>query len=199
MARARSKPEERREVDIVKLKNVRLSFPALFIHEFYEGTDTGKFSATFLIPKANTKLVNAVEKAIEKAINLQWPDTKNRPRTILDTLRDGDNEKYDGYEDCMALKATNTKRVTLLDRGRNPLTVEDEYDLMYAGCYVNASLEFNAGTDSYKKSRVWCNLRGVQFYKDGDRFGGGTPVDTDAEFDDFSDEDEDEDADDLLD
>ena len=52
----------------VMLKNVRLSFPSLFATEVYGGEDTGKFAATFLIPKSDTKTVATIEQACKSAL-----------------------------------------------------------------------------------------------------------------------------------
>lgn len=174
---------------VVKLPGVRLSFANLIEHEMYEGQDTGKFSATFLIPHGDKKTLKAIDRAIEEAIVAKWP-TK-RPKDIILTLKDGDDATYEGYEGNMSLKATRKSRPVLLDRDKSALSTDEAEEKLYSGCYVNASVDFNAGTDSYKKNRVWCNLRGVQFLRDGDRFASGTPVNVDEEFDDFSDDDDD--------
>lgn len=175
------------DADIVKLKNVRLSFPNLFQHEFYQGEDTGKFSATFLIPKTDAAQVKMVTEAIQRAITRKWP-TGKAPGKLELTFRDGDNEGYEGYADHYSLKATKPKQQPkILDKDKTPLTEDDAYEKMYAGMFVNASVEFNAGTDGYGKHRVWCNLRGVQRHADGERFTKMTPV-TDDEFQDYDDE-----------
>lgn len=179
------KPEE----DIVKLRNVRLSFENLFQHETYEGKSTEKYTATFLIPKGSEQDA-AVEQAIERAIARS--STPKKP--FITTYQDGDEKDYDGYEGMMSLKASTKRRPVVIDRDRSPIVEDEAYDLMYSGMYVNASVTFNAGKDSYGKYRVWCNLRGVQRHRDGERFSSGVPVDVENEFDDFSDAD-----DDLLD
>jgi hypothetical protein len=176
---------------VVKLPNVRLSFPSLTEQETYEGKPTGKYSATFLIPKTNKALVKEIEAAMDAAIKLKFP--VKAPKGFILTLKDGDECEYDGYEDHMSLKASRKGRPMLMDSDKEILSPEDADDVLYAGCYVNATVDFNAGKDSYGKYRVWCNLRGVQFRRDGDRFSSGAPV-SDDEFDDFDDDD----ADDLL-
>jgi hypothetical protein len=174
--------------EVVKLPNVRLSFPSLTEFETYEGKPTGKYTATFLINKRDKATLKAVDTAISNAVKLAWP-TK-APKDIILTLRDGDDETYDGYEGMMALKAGRKTRPLLMDADKEMLTPEEANDVIYAGCYVNATVDFNASRDAYGKNRVWCNLRGVQFRKDGDRFASGAPV-SDNEFDDFDDEEDD--------
>ncbi len=177
----------KQEENIIRIKNARLSFHSLFDHEMYEGQDTGKFSATLLFPKGSTNQ-EIVEVAMEEAIVAKWGKKPPPSSKIKTTYRDGDDEKYDGYADNMALKGTNKKRIHLIDPRRNLIELDDLDDWIYNGCYVNATVTFNAGKDSYNNNRVWCNLRAVQFYSHGERFGGGTPVDIDKEFESFDDE-----------
>ena len=91
----------------------------------------------------------------------------------------GDGEPYSGFENAWSLNATNKARPTILDRDKTPLTEADGRP--YSGCYVYALLETWAQDNAYGK-RINCTLRGVQFAKDGDAFGGGTPASED-EFD----------------
>ena len=54
----------------------------------------------------------------------------------------------------------------------------------YAGCYVNAVLEFWAQDNKFGK-RVNATLMGVQFFRDGDAFSGGGAA-SDDDFDDVT-------------
>jgi len=174
---------------IIRLNNVRLSFPSLTEHEKYEGQDTGKYGCTLLMPHA-TQGVMQVEKGISDAIKLKWGKKPPPANKLKTSFRNGDDEKYDGYAGMMALKATNKNRLHLILRDRSPIEPDEVDQILYPGCYVNATISFNAGKDSYNNNRVWCNLRALQFYKRGEKFGGGVPVDIDAEFESFSDEEE---------
>lgn len=179
----------------IKLQNVRLSFPGLFKAEPFQPGDEPKFKATFLIEKGSDN-DKAVQKAISETAALKW--TGGKSAKIVDSIRgnsnrfayqDGDTKTYDGYEGMMALTAKNTKRPLVIDRDRSPV---DEADgIVYAGCYVNASVEVFC----YDKpgQGVSFSLGGVQFVKKGDAFGGGAP----AKEDDFDALDG-ADADDLV-
>lgn len=163
------------------LKNVRLSFPSLWSTESYNGTDTGKYACTFLIEK-DTEQGKAVTKAVKDAMKEVGAKADKTP------LKDGDNVKYDGYAGMWAIKANTKKRPLVLDKDKTPLTEED--GVIYAGCYVNASIEVYSMDGQYGK-RVGCQLNGVQFAKDGESFGGGggnAIDDFDAVEDDSSDE-----------
>lgn len=166
----------------IKLNNVRLSFPSLFQKSSFDGNE-GKYEATFLFPKSDKKMYNMVMEAIEECKvenkNTKVPDDKL-------CIIDGDTKEYDGYEGMWAVKGSNNKRITLLDRDKTQLAEED--GVLYAGCYVNAILEPWSQSNKYGK-RINANLYGVQFVKDGEPFGDGN-VDVTDDFDAFDDEDD---------
>jgi len=166
----------------ISIKNARLSFPSLFKKASFDGNE-GKYEATFLFPKSDTKTYDAVMVAIEEC------KKANKLKVASDKLciKDGDEVEYDGYEGMWAVKASNNKRPTAVNRDRTPLVEADE--VLYAGCYVNAIIEPWGQNNKYGK-RVNANLLGVQFVKDGEPFGdGGTSASTD-DFDDIEDADE---------
>jgi hypothetical protein len=102
-------------------------------------------------------------------------------------LHDGDiKAKYDGYAGNLFINANSNESSppTVVDQARNPLTKASGKP--YPGCYVNASIEFWPQKDHPKGgSRINAQLRGIQFYKDGDSFSAGRPADAD-EFDDVA-------------
>ena len=169
----------------IKLNNVRLSFPSLFKKAQFQGQDT-KFEATFLINKeSQSDLIDKVNAEIDKLLQSKFPNGKV-PKSIKRTcFQDGDEKDYDGYEGVMALKGSSNRRVTLLDRDKTPLAEED--GKLYAGCYVNASLEVWYSDHALGGKQVLTNLRGVQFVKEGEAFGSG-PSDATDDFDDLEDE-----------
>ena len=68
----------------------------------------------------------------------------------------------------------------------------------YAGCYVNAVVEFWAQDDDNGK-RINCALGPVQFFKDGPAFAGGKKISANEAFDDLGDlGDEDEAGNEFL-
>jgi hypothetical protein len=178
----------------MKLQNVRLSFPALFRAEAFKQGDEPKFKATFLIPK-NSPLHAEVEKAILETVRTKYgakaekiiQQIRNNPNKFC--YQDGDTKSYDGYEGMMALSAKNGVRPLVIDRDKTPLTEADGRP--YAGCYVNATVEFftydNSGIG------VSASVTGVQFVRDGEAFSGGRA----ASMDDFDAEDG-ADADDMV-
>jgi len=166
----------------IMIKNARLSFPSLFSKSSFDGKE-GKYEATLLFPKTDTKTYDAIMSAIEAC------KTSNKLKVGADKIfiKDGDDIEYDGYEGMWAVKASNNKRPTVINRDRSPLVEEDE--IVYAGCYVNAIIEPWGQNNQYGK-RINANLLGVQFVKDGEPFGDGGKS---ASVDDFADIEDDDD------
>ena len=167
----------------IVLKNVRLSFPSLFQKASFDGNE-GKYEATFLIQKDD----DATYKKLKARIDAKIKEAKIKVPSDRICLKDGDYVDYDGYEGTWSLKASTKKRPTLVNRDKTPITEDDE--VLYAGCYVNCSVDFWVQNNQYGK-RVNANLYGVQFFKDGEPFGEGA-VDATDDFDDFGDDLEDD-------
>ena len=166
------------------LSNVRLSFPSLFNKAEFDGLAT-KFEATFLMDKdSQAELINKVNKAIDKFLADKFP--KGAPKSIKRTVfTDGDTKDYDGYENQMAFKGSNTKRPTVINRDKSPITEDD--DIIYAGCYVNAIVDLWYSDHPKGGKQVLGNVLGVQFVKDGEAFGADTAAGVD-EFDELEDD-----------
>ena len=158
----------------IKIPNGRISFPSLFKKAEFNGVE-GKYEATILFPKTDTKTYDAIMKAIEEC------KKANKLKVGADKLfiKDGDDVEYEGYEGHWAVKGSNNKRPTVINRDKTPLVEADE--VVYAGCFVNAILEPWGQNNNYGK-RVNANLLGVQFVKDGEPFGDGGST---ASVDDF--------------
>jgi hypothetical protein len=177
---------------IVKLKNVRLSFPELFEAKTVNGEGKPAFSAVFLINPKDPQ-IEVLNKAIEAVAKESWgakaDATLKTIRTADKTcLHSGDlKANYDGFEGMMYVSARNALRPLVVDVNKAPLTAEDGKP--YAGCYVNASIELWVQDNNYGK-RINATLRGVQFYKDGESFAGGG-VASEDDFEDLT-------ADDLV-
>ena len=188
---------------IVKLTNVRLSFPNL--HK--KDPKYGRFSANFLMTPEHPDLAK-VRAAIVKVAKAKWPSKykqilKSMKAQDKQCLHDGDTkEQYEDYPGNFFLAASSSKKKpTLVHRNREPITEDD--GTIYGGAYVIASVALWAQDNEYGK-RINAQLRGVQFYADGESFGGGGSSASPDEFDDLGDPDvddefaDDEDLDDEL-
>lgn len=165
--------------DIIKLNNVRLSYPQLFEPRAAAGSDKLKYSATFLLDKKeHAGLIKHIEKQIER-VALDF--FKKKVTLKKSCLHDG-NEKEDteGYGDeVMFVTSSDTRRPVVVDRDLTPLTKDDNKP--YAGCYVNATVRLYAYDHKVGGKGVSMALRAVQFVKDGESFGAG-PVNAEEEF-----------------
>jgi len=145
---------------VIELKNVRLSFPALFEHGSFGGESTGKYEATFLLPKGDEKTY----KAIMAEIDATKGKTKIPSNKIC--VLDGD-ELDDEYSDGhWVIRTGNKNRPTLVDRKGHPITKDDNEaePMFFGGATVNAFVSFWKQDNSYGK-RVNGNLAGIQYVK----------------------------------
>ena len=175
----------------IMLRNVRLSYEHIFTpSKFDETQEKAKYSGTFIIPKDHAD-VAALKKALMEAGAEKFPAAFGSgawPRGYTCALKDADKEtdkegvllsdKNPEYKGCYVIKADSTSRPVALDRRKAAVTEDD--DIIYSGCYVNVSLAA-AGFEFGKMTKgVKCYLNGVQFVKDGERFGGDAANDFDA-------------------
>jgi hypothetical protein len=173
------------------LRNVRLSYEHIFTPSKFDDTqEKAKYSATFIIPKDHNDLA-ALKRALVEAGQEKFPAAFTGgawPRGYTCALKDADKEedkegvllcdKNPEYKGCYIIKADSTSRPVAVDRRKAAVTEDD--DIIYSGCYVNASLNA-AGFEFGKMTKgVKCYLNGVQFVKDGERFGTDASNDFDA-------------------
>lgn len=171
----------------VILKNARLAFPAIFEAKTVNGEGDPAFSASVILPPDHPGIAD-LNAAIEAVAKEKWgaksADTLKAMRAKGNVCLHDGNEKseYDGFEGNMYVSARSKTRPLVLDRDKTPLTAADGRP--YGGCFVVASLELWAQDNNFGK-RVNAQLKGVQFYADGDAFSGGAPADPE-DFDDLS-------------
>jgi len=167
----------------ILLKNVRLAFPNLFEPTTVAGEGKPRFSATLLIPADHPQIeeIKAAQLSIAQA---KWGAKAAAIVKGLDkqdklALHDGDTKsKYDGFPGNFFISAAAQENAapTVIDRDRSPLS--ERSGRPYAGCFVNASIELWAQDNNYGQ-RVNAQLRGIQFYQDGDSFSAGRPAQAD--------------------
>ena len=175
----------------IMLRNVRLSYEHIFTATKFQEGQPAKFSATFIIPKDHPDLPmvkKAMLEAGEETFGTAFNAKGGWPRGFTCSLKDADvstnsmgeilAEKNPVYAGCFILEANSTRRPITLDRRKAQVTEED--GIIYSGCYVNASLAAAGYTYGKMKKGVKCYLNGVQFVKDGERFGMDASSDFDA-------------------
>ncbi len=175
----------------------RLAFPALFKPKAVEKGGKEKYSAALAIDPSNTAIVKALDAAVKHVADAKWGE---KAPTILSELHkkgkigfkkeprtNSDGEVYDGFADMYSLNASSDAQPTVLDADKTPLG--EKSGRPYGGCYVVMNVEAWAQDNDFGR-RVNFTLRGVQFAKAGDAFGGGAPASED-EFEDISTTEED--------
>lgn len=174
----------------ILIKNARLAFPNLFEPSTVAGEGEPRYGASLILPADHPQL-KEIEAKIKAIAVDKWKDKgeavlKGLEKTDKVALHDGDTKPgYDGFAGNMFISASakTSARPTVINKDKTPLTDRD--GVVYAGCYVNASIDFWAQDNAYGK-RINAQLRGIQFAKDGDAFSAGRPADAD-EFEDIAD------------
>lgn len=173
----------------ILVKDVRLAFPNLFEPTTVNGEGKPRFSATLILPPDHPQLQEIKDKQ-DVVAQAKWGAKAAAIVKGLDkqdklALHDGDTKvKYDGFAGnfFISSSAQDNAPPTVIDRDRSPLSARSGRP--YPGCYVNASIELWAQDNGYGQ-RINAQLRGIQFYRDGDSFSAGRPAESD-EFEDVS-------------
>lgn len=171
---------------VITGKNTRLSY----FHGWYPvsiNNGPEKYSVSVLIPKDDVETINAINKAIDAAIEegvAKFGGKKPNKAAIKIPLRDGDVERDDeAYKGHYFLNANSITAPQIVDKAVKPILDRDE---VYSGCYARVSLSFYAFNSNGNKG-VACGLGNIQKIRDGEPLGGRTSA-----VDDFKTEDTDD-------
>lgn len=188
--------------ETIQLKKVRLSFPRLFKPRSFRKEQEPRYEATFLLDPSDERhavIIAEIEEVGDGIAAEQWP--KKIPAAVVRCYGLAGDEKppleYDGYDDMFFMRTAakvNTKP-RIIDRSRLDLEIDasgSEPAIPYAGCMVNAVITLWTMDNEFGK-RINANLRIVQFWADGDRFGVAPP-NVDEELDILDDDDDDGDS-----
>lgn len=179
------------------LGGVRCSFITLEEPKFFSGqktkdTDKRRWSATALIPTASP-YKKQIDDALRAVAREQWP---LKFETILANILpdpkgccwvDGARKEFEGYQGHWALSAHRTEdkgRPLVFDADKSPIykpnneLYEGKAGRIYSGCFVNMQVEIWAQDNKAGKA-LRCALLGIQRFKDGDAFSGGTAPNAD--------------------
>lgn len=131
-----------------------------------------KYSTSVLIPKSDRATVDAVNAAIDAAIEegvSKFGGKKPNRAAIKLPLRDGDTERDDeAYKGHWFINANSTTAPQIVDRSVKPILDRNE---VYSGCYARVSLSFYAFNSNGNRG-VACGLGNIQKVRDGEPLGG---------------------------
>lgn len=167
---------------------VRFSFVEVWEPKAMNEGEEKKYSIQLIIPKSDTKTIDAINKAIEAAKEQGRGSKFNGkvPGNLYTPLRDGDLERPDSelYEDSYFINARSNKQPGIVDKDVNPILDRDE---VYSGCFGRASISFYPY--SAKSRGIACWLNNIQKLEDGPNLGGASTPDED--FGSFNDSEDD--------
>lgn len=159
---------------------VRLSFANIWEAKSING-GAPKFSASLIISKSDTKTIEAIEKAIDAAIE----DGKGKfggktpsKAALKLPLRDGDAERPDdeAYANSYFINANSNTPPQVVDKYVQPILERSE---IYSGVYAKVSVNFYAFNSNGNRG-IACGLGNIQKIRDGEPLGGR--IDAASEF-----------------
>ena len=139
-----------------------------------------------IIPKSDTKTVEAIKAAVEQAKKegvAKWGGKV--PANLKLPLRDGDIDRPDdaNYQNCYFLNANSRQAPQVVDSKVQPILDHNE---VYSGCYGRISVTFYAYNSNGNRG-IAAGLGNIQKLKDGEALGGRTNATDD--FDSVEDDD----------
>lgn len=172
------------ESGVYVLKNVVLSYPALFAKKKFPGAEgEGKYSARFLLPvETHQAEIDAIKADMLAIMKEKW---KAKIPADKWALRDGELTGKPEDEGHWYLAASEAMQPTLIGRAKEQIRESD--DKLYGGAIVAVQFGLWAQDNQYGK-RINANLYGVQWLEAGTRFGKPRPTADDG-FESFEDGD----------
>ena len=160
----------------VVTKECRLSFVNLVEPKAMKEGDTPKYSVTAIIPKTDTATVNAINAAIQAAVEAgaQKHFGGRIPAQVNHTFKDGDTatndmgelykEKYPEYAGCYFIRLATKFKPVILNADKTELNDPTE---IYSGMYGRVSMTFFAYSGDGKRG-VSAVLNNVMKTRDGE-------------------------------
>ena len=153
---------------------VRLSYANVWEPKSING-GAEKFSVSLIIPKADTKTLGAIQKAIDSAIEEgrgKFGGKVPSKATLKLPLRDGDVDRPDdeAYTNCYFVNANSSSAPEIVDKSLNSVLNRSE---VYSGVYARVSINFYAFNSNGNRG-IACGLGNIQKVRDGEPLGGKT-------------------------
>ena len=150
---------------------VRLSYANVWEPVSING-GTPKYSVSLIIPKSDTKTIEAINAAVDTAIKegaAKFGGKIPNKAALKLPLRDGDVERDDeAYKGAYFVNANSTSAPQIVDRAVQPILDRGE---VYSGCYARVSINFYAFNSNGNRG-IACGLGNIQKVRDGEPLGG---------------------------
>lgn len=153
---------------------VRLSYANVWEPKSING-GTQKYSVSLIIPKSDTKTLNAINAAINAAIEEgkgKFGGKIPNKAALKLPLRDGDIDRPDdeAYGNSYFINANSFTAPQIVDKNVNPILERSE---VYSGVYARVSINFYAFNSNGNKG-IACGLGNIQKLRDGEPLSGRT-------------------------
>ena len=163
---------------------VRLSYANVWEPASINGSNP-KYSVSLIIPKTDTKTIDAINAAVDAAIKdgaAKFGGKIPNKAALKLPLRDGDLERDDeAYKGAYFVNANSATAPGVVDAACNPILTRSE---VYSGVYGRASISFYAFNSNGNRG-IACGLNNLQKIRDGEPLGGRASAESD-----FADEDD---------
>ncbi len=150
---------------------VRLSYANIWEPASINGSNP-KYSVSLIIPKTDTKTIDAINAAVDAAIKdgaTKFGGKIPNKAALKLPLRDGDLERDDeAYKGAYFVNANSTTAPQIVDRSVQPILDRAE---VYSGCYARVSVNFYAFNSNGNRG-IACGLGNIQKVRDGEPLGG---------------------------
>lgn len=150
---------------------VRLSYANIWEPASINGGNP-KYSVSLIIPKTDTKTIDAINAAVDAAIKdgaAKFGGKIPNKAALKLPLRDGDLERDDeAYKGAYFVNANSTTAPQIVDRSVQPILDRAE---VYSGCYARVSVNFYAFNSNGNRG-IACGLGNIQKVRDGEPLGG---------------------------
>lgn len=158
---------------------VRLSYANVWEPKSINGGKE-KYSVSVIIPKSDTKTLEAIEKAVDAAIEEgrgKFGGKIPNKQSLKLPLRDGDIDRSDdeAYADSFFVNANSITPPQIVDADIYPILERSE---VYSGVYARVSINFYAFNSNGNRG-IACGLGNIQKIRDGEPLGGRTDASVD--------------------
>ena len=152
---------------------VRLSYANVWEPASINGSNP-KYSVSLIIPKTDTKTIDAINAAVDAAIKdgaAKFGGKIPNKAALKLPLRDGDLERDDeAYKGAYFVNANSATAPGVVDADCNPILTRSE---VYSGVYGRASISFYAFNSNGNRG-IACGLNNLQKIRDGEPLGGSS-------------------------
>lgn len=162
--------------DTIVTGQARLSYVNVFTPKTPQNGGDPKYSVTVLIPKSDIATKQAIDNAIQQAMQEAVNNGIQLPPVPAIPVHDGDGTRQNGEEygpECKGhwvFTASSKNKPEVVDANVQPILSPTA---VYSGCYGRVSVRFYAYNSNGRKG-IGCGLGNVQKLRDGEPLGGGT-------------------------